>query len=122
MIFKIGSHVIQPGLVLAPMAGTTNHPFRLLAKEQGCRLLYSEMISAKGLLSNEKRAQHLLYFTEEERPLGFQLFGSEPEIMARAAQKLEELGVDFIDLNLGCPARKIIRQGEGGALMREPKR
>lgn len=116
----IGSIKVQPGLALAPMAGITNYPFRILAKEQGCPLLFSEMISARGLLHNGRRSQALLYFTDQERPIGFQLFGSEPLIMAGAAQKLETLGIDFIDLNLGCPTRKITRNGEGGALLREP--
>ena len=122
MSLQIGSLTVQMGLALAPMAGITNYPFRLLAKEQGCSLLYSEMISARGLLHNGSRNSSLLYFTDQERPIGFQLFGSDPLIMARAAVKLESLGVDFIDLNLGCPTRKITRNGEGGALMREPDR
>jgi len=112
---------VQPGLALAPMAGITGYPFRLLAKEQGCPLVYSEMISAKGLLYNSRRHRDLLYFTEEERPIGFQLFGSEPATMARAAGQLEALGVDFIDLNLGCPTPKITRNGEGGALLNNPE-
>lgn len=120
MSLVIGSLKIQPGLALAPMAGITNHPFRVLAKEQGCPLVYSEMISAKGLLYNDRRSSMLLYFTDQERPIGFQLFGSDPLILARAAQKLEQIGADFIDLNMGCPTRKITRNYEGGALMRNP--
>ncbi len=121
MLLKIGSITVQPGIALAPMAGITGFPFRLLAKEQGCPLVYSEMISAKGLLYSIKRHRDLLYFTEEERPIGFQLFGSEPAIMAKAAGHLEMLGVDFIDLNLGCPTPKITRNGEGGAMLRKPE-
>jgi nifR3 family TIM-barrel protein len=117
---QIGSLQVQPGLALAPMAGVTSHPFRLLAKEQGCKLLYSEMISAKGLVYANNRNRSLLYYTEEERPIGLQLFGSEPAILARAAEKLERLGVDFIDLNFGCPVRKVTRNAEGGALLRQP--
>lgn len=109
-----------PGAALAPMAGVTNHPLRLLAREQGCSLLYSEMISAKGLLNNPGRCRALLYFTEAEKPFGYQLFGSHPATLAAAAEALEGLGADFIDLNLGCPARKILRNGEGGALMLQP--
>ncbi len=120
MILQINSLQIHPGLALAPMAGVTNHAYRLLAKEQGCKLLFSEMISAKGLINDNHRNRSLLYFTESERPIGLQLFGSEPAIMARAAEKLEKLGVDFIDLNLGCPTRKITRNMEGGALLRQP--
>ncbi len=118
---KIGPITINPGLALAPMAGITGHPFRLLVKEQGCPLLYSEMISAKGLLYNNRRHHGLLYFTEFERPIGFQLFGSQPQILAKAAVMLENRGVDFIDLNLGCPTPKITRNGDGGALMRNPE-
>jgi len=118
---KIGSITLQTGLALAPMAGITNYPFRILAKEQGCPLLYSEMISARGLLYSGTRNQNLLYFSDQERPIGFQLFGSDPLIMAAAARKLEAHGADFIDLNLGCPTRKITGNGEGGALLREPE-
>ncbi len=121
MPLKIGSLTVQPGLALAPMAGITNYPFRILAKEQGCPLLYSEMISARGLLYSGTRNQNLLYFSDQERPIGFQLFGSDPLIMAGAARKLEAHGADFIDLNLGCPTRKITGNGEGGALLREPE-
>ncbi len=120
MLLKIGSITVRPGISLAPMAGITGYPFRLLAKEQGCPLLYSEMISARGLLYNSRRHCHLLYFTEEERPIGFQIFGSEPAVMAKAAVQLEALGVDFVDLNLGCPTPKVTRNGDGGALLRNP--
>jgi len=116
---KIGPLKVSPGLALAPMAGITDQPFRLIAKEHGCPLVYSEMISAKGLHYNPGKQRYLLYFTDAERPIGFQLFGSDPRIMAEAAVKLEKLGPDFIDLNLGCPTPKIIRNGDGGALMRD---
>ncbi len=120
LLLKIGPLTINPGLALAPMAGVTDHPFRLLAKEQGCPLLYSEMISARGLINKSRRRHSLLYFTDQERPIGFQLFGSDPQILARAALMLEEHGADFIDLNLGCPTPKITRNKEGGALLRDP--
>jgi len=102
------------------MAGITSHPFRILAREQGCRLLYSEMVSARGMAFNRNRSDSLLYFSEAERPIGIQLFGSDPRIMAGAAVAIEKMGADFIDLNLGCPAKKITSNGEGGALMRDP--
>lgn len=107
-------------MVLAPMAGITSHPFRLLAKEQGCGLVYSEMISARGLVHGE-RGRHLfmVYHTDRERPVAFQIFGSEPAIMAEAAIKLEYLGADIIDLNFSCPAPKVTRRGQGGALMKD---
>ncbi len=120
MVLNIGTLKVRPGLALAPMAGVTNHAFRLLAIEQGCKLLYSEMISAKGLIYDNNRNRSLLYFSEAERPIGLQLFGSDPAILARAAEKIENLGADFIDLNLGCPTRKITRNSEGGALLRQP--
>jgi tRNA-dihydrouridine synthase B len=122
LILPIDSLQVRPALALAPMAGVTSHAFRLLAKEQGCNLLFSEMISAKGLIHDNHRNRSLVYFTEAEKPIGLQLFGSEPAIMARAAEKLEKLGADFIDLNLGCPTRKITRNMEGGALLRQPER
>lgn len=117
---KIGHLVVEPALVLAPMAGVTNAPFRLLAKEQGCRLVISEMISARGLLYNQPRSRLLYYFTEAERPVGLQLFGHDPQVMASAAARLEALRPDFIDLNLGCPTHKVIKNGDGGALLRNP--
>jgi tRNA-dihydrouridine synthase B len=115
--FRIGSLKINPGLALAPMASITNHPFRMLAKEQGCPLLFSEMISARGLIQNNCRNKTLLYFTDNERPIGLKLFGSDPLIMAKAAEKLALLSPDFIDLNFGCPTRKIVANGDGGALL-----
>ncbi len=120
MTLQIGPLTVRPGLAMAPMAGVTDHPFRVLAKEQGCPLVYSEMISAKGLVLSSRRNSSLLYFTNRERPIGFQLFGSDPMIMSEAARIIETFGPDFIDLNLGCPTPKIIRNGEGGALMRNP--
>ncbi|MEW5784415.1 MAG: tRNA dihydrouridine synthase DusB [Bacillota bacterium] len=119
---KIGSILVEPGIVLAPMAGITNHPFRLLAKEQGCALVVSEMISARGLVHGAEHSRHLLFYSEAEKPFVYQLFGSEPAVMSKAAWKLEAAGADLIDLNLGCPTRKIVRNGDGGALMREPER
>ncbi len=120
-MLKIGLQTIIPGLALAPMAGVTNRPFRLLARRQGCQIFVSEMISAKGLLHNNQRNTSLFYFEDDERPIGLQLFGSDPVILAAAAARLEELAPDFIDLNFGCPTKKITRNGDGGALMRNPK-
>ncbi len=121
MPLNVGYIEVNPGLALAPMAGITNYPFRFLAREQGCTLFYSEMISAKGLQYHNRRSDLLLYRGEDEYPLGFQLFGSDPLILARAAAKVETLGADFIDLNLGCPTRKVTSNGDGGALMRSPE-
>lgn len=117
---KIGLIEVKPGLTLAPMAGITSSPYRLLAVEQGCQLVFSEMISAKGLLHNNAHSKKLLYYTNAERPLGVQLFGSDPDVLARAAEKVENEDVDFIDINMGCPTRKIVSNNEGGALLRNP--
>lgn len=117
---NIGPVEVKPAVALAPMAGITDHPFRLLVKEQGCGLVYSEMISARGLTRNGgNRYRSLVYYTDRERPVAFQLFGSEPEVMAEAARQLESLGADIIDLNFSCPAPKVICREQGGAVMKD---
>ncbi len=117
---KIGSVEIKNPIALAPMAGVTDLPFRLLCKEMGCGLLYTEMISAKGLLYENEKTHFLLEIDPRERPIGVQLFGSDPNILAHMAQKVEEYPIDFIDLNMGCPAPKITKNKEGSALMLDP--
>ncbi len=107
-------------LILAPMAGVCDLPFRLLCKEQGCDILYTEMISAKGMYYNIKSAEPLLLTEKEEEPIGVQIFGSEPEIMGEQAKSLEDRGFAFIDINMGCPVPKIVNNGEGSALMKNP--
>lgn len=107
-------------LILAPMAGVCDLPFRLLCKEQGCDILYTEMISAKGMYYNIKSAEPLLLTEKEEEPIGVQIFGSEPEIMGEQAKRLEDKGFAFIDINMGCPVPKIVNNGEGSALMKNP--
>ncbi len=107
-------------LILAPMAGVCDLPFRLLCKEQGCDILYTEMISAKGMYYNIKSAEPLLLTEKEEEPIGVQIFGSEPEIMGEQAKRLEDRGFAFIDINMGCPVPKIVNNGEGSALMKNP--
>ena len=107
-------------LVLAPMAGVCDQPFRLLAKEQGCDILYTEMISAKGLYYNNKNTVPLLAVSPEEDPIGVQLFGSDPELLAEMAKKIEDCGFAFVDVNMGCPVPKIVNNGEGSALMKDP--
>ena len=121
-MLRIGTVHITPPTALAPMAGITDHPFRLLVKEQGCGLVFSEMISARGLLHAGSRLDRLFYFTDEERPIAVQLFGAEPAAMAQAAVFIATLGADLIDLNFGCPAPKVVRSGKGGALLKEPRR
>lgn len=118
---KIGNVEIKNNVVLAPMAGVTDLPFRLLCKEMGCGLLYTEMVSAKAILYNNKNTEALLTVTEGENPISVQLFGSEPEIMADIAKRIEERPFDIIDVNMGCPVPKVVNNGEGSALMKNPK-
>lgn len=118
---KIGNLEIQNPLALGPMAGVTDLPFRLLCKEQGCGILYSEMVSAKAILYNNKKTKDLLAIDEDEHPIGIQLFGSDPDIMAEIAGRVSYGACDFIDINMGCPVPKIVNNGEGSALMKNPK-
>lgn len=102
------------------MAGICDLPFRLLCKEQGCDILYTEMVSAKGMFYNNKNTEPLITYDKKEHPIGVQIFGSEPELMAEQAKRLEDRGFDFIDVNMGCPVPKIVNNHEGSALMKEP--
>lgn len=108
-------------IILAPMAGICDLPFRLLCKEQGCDILYTEMISAKGMYYNNKNTGPLLMTKPEEEPIGVQLFGSEPQLMAEQAKRIEDKGFSFVDINMGCPVPKIVNNGEGSALMKKPE-
>jgi len=119
---KIGDLALENPLVLAPMAGITHLPFRRLAKEAGCALVVTEMVSASGLVHGSKKTAELLISHPDERPLSAQIFGSDPEVMKTAAQIVQDMGADLVDVILGCSARKIVRQGTGVALMREPER
>ena len=114
----IGKVTIDNPSVLAPMAGVTDLAFRLLAKEMGCGLVYSEMISAKGLLHENCRTKELVRIDPRERPTTIQLFGSVPAELAEAARRVAEMGADIIDFNMGCPTHKIVRNGDGSALLR----
>ena len=118
---RIGNVEIKNNIALAPMAGVTDLPFRLLCKEQGCGLMCTEMVSAKAVLYNNKNTEDLMKTVPEERPLALQLFGSDPQIMADMAKRLEERPFDVIDVNMGCPVPKVVRNGEGSALMKNPK-
>lgn len=111
---------VKDKLILAPMAGITDLPFRLLCKEQGCDILYTEMVSAKGMMYNNKNSEPLLMISPKEGTVGVQLFGSEPEILAEQAKRIEDRGYAFIDINMGCPVPKIVNNGEGSALMKNP--
>lgn len=121
MKLKIGNIEIENNLILAPMAGVTDLPFRLLCKEQGCGLLYTEMVSAKAITFNNKNTFELIKVEEKEHPIALQLFGSEPQVMAEAAKRLEEEPFDIIDINMGCPVPKVVNNNEGSALMKDPK-
>ena len=105
-------------IILAPMAGVTNSAFRIIARELGCDLVFTEMVNARGLLEKAKRSMELIFFKEEERPIGLQIFGSDPGLMAEAACAGVEYGFDLIDINMGCPTPKIVKNGDGAALMR----
>lgn len=120
---KIGTVEIKGNLVLGPMAGVTDLPFRLLCKEQGADLIYTEMVSAKGIYYNNKNTESLITIEEAERPISLQLFGSDPEIMSEMALRLcmEERPFDIIDINMGCPVPKVTGNGEGSAMMKNPK-
>lgn len=121
MKLKIGNVEIPNNLILGPMAGVTDQPFRLLCREQGCGLLYTEMVSAKAILYKNKNTRELLEVRSEERPIAVQLFGSDPEIVSDMAAQIEEGPYDLIDLNMGCPVPKVVNNGEGSALMKNPK-
>ncbi len=120
MALRIGNITMENPLVLGPMAGVTDLPFRLLCKEKGCGLLYTEMVSAKALYYKNKNTEPLLATDKKEQPLAVQLFGSEPELMAEMAKTLEDKGYQFIDINMGCPVPKIVNNHEGSALMKDP--
>ena len=117
---KIGNVELENNLILAPMAGVTDLPFRLLCKEQGAALCCMEMVSAKGIYYNNKNTESLLTVDERERPVSLQLFGSDPEIMSKMAAKIENRNFDILDINMGCPVPKIVNNGEGSALMKNP--
>lgn len=119
---KIASLQLENPTLLAPLAGITNLPFRLLAREAGCGLVTTEMVSADGLVHGSSTTFDLLRSLPQERPLAVQLFGSVPDVMAEAARIAEASGADVVDLNFGCAVRKIVRAGAGVALMRDPRR
>ncbi len=118
---RIGDLEINNTIALGPMAGVTDLPFRLLCKEMGCGIMYTEMVSAKAVLYNNKNTGILLETDAKEQPIGVQLFGSEPDIMAEIASRVEEGPYQFIDINMGCPVPKIVNNHEGSALMKNPK-
>lgn len=122
MKLRIGNTVLENNVILAPMAGVTDLPFRVLCREQGAGCVVTEMVSAKAVLYNNKNTRELLQIDPAERLAAVQLFGSEPDIMAEIAARLEEGPYDYIDVNMGCPVPKIVNNGEGSALMKNPER
>ena len=118
---KIGTLELDNNIFLAPMAGVTDLPFRCMCKEFGCGLVYSEMVSAKGLYYKDKKTGTLMKIDETEKPCAIQIFGSEPDIMAQVIPEVIAKGADIIDINMGCPTPKIVNNGDGSALMKNPK-
>lgn len=121
MKLKIGSVTLDNNLILAPMAGVTDLPFRLLCKEQGAGLICTEMISAKAIHFKNKNTESLMEIDERERPVSLQLFGSDPDLMADIAAQIEHRNFDILDINMGCPVPKVVNNGEGSALMKNPR-
>ncbi len=119
--FSIGNVTVDPPVVLAPMAGFTDSPFRLLVKEFAAGLVYTEMISSMGIFYKDYKTLELIKFRREEKPISVQIFGNNPDKLAYASSLLEEKGFDVIDINMGCPARKIVNSGAGSALVKELK-
>lgn len=117
----IGGVTLKNNLILAPMAGVTDLPFRLLCSEQGAGMTSMEMVSAKAILYGNKNTEGLLAIHQQEGPVSLQLFGSDPKIISEMAARIEERPFAVLDLNMGCPVPKIVNNGEGSALMREPK-
>ena len=118
---KIGDIELGQGLILAPMAGITDLSFRRIAKSFDVDLVTSEMVSSEGLVRNRASTKMLLQSHVEEKPLAIQLFGSDPKVVAEAARIVADEGADIIDLNMGCPVPKVVRQGAGAALLRNPE-
>ena len=121
-MIKIGTVTIPGNVTLAPMAGVTDAAFRRLCRSQGAALTCTEMVSARALVYKDKKTEALLWCPQEDHPTAAQIFGHEPEIMAEAApMALEISGADILDINMGCPVGKVVRSGDGSALMRDPE-
>ena len=118
---KIGNVVLENPFFLAPLAGITDSSFRKICKEQGAGLVYSEMVSGKGLFYRDKNTEKLLEIDEDEKPVAFQIFGSEPDVMAFTAKALAPRENVLLDINMGCPVPKVVRNGEGSALLKNPE-
>lgn len=121
MKLTIGNVEIENPVILAPMAGVTDLPFRLLCKEQGAGLLCMEMVSAKAIYYNSKNTEELMRIMPDECPVSLQFFGSDGDIMAEMAKRIEERSFSILDINMGCPVPKVVNNNEGSALMKNPK-
>lgn len=117
----IGNVELENNIILAPMAGVTDLPFRLLCKEQGAGLLCMEMVSAKAIMYNNKNTESLMEIDSRECPVSLQLFGQDPDIISEMAKRIEEKPFSILDINMGCPVPKVVNNGEGSALMKNPK-
>lgn len=117
---RIGNTVIDNPVILGPMAGVTDLPFRVLCKEQGAGLVYTEMVSAKAILYHNRNTEELMRIDEREHPVSLQLFGNNPEDVSEAAAMIEDRPFDILDFNMGCPVPKVVNNGEGSALMKDP--
>ncbi len=118
---QIGNVTLPNNLILAPMAGVTDLPFRLICKEQGAGLLCMEMVSAKAIYYNNKNTEELMAIDERELPVSLQLFGSDPDIISEMAKRIEEKPFAILDINMGCPVPKVVNNHEGSALMKNPR-
>ena len=118
---QIGDVTLDNNLILAPMAGVTDLPFRLLCREQGAGLVCMEMVSAKAIYYNNKNTEELMEIHPKEGPVSLQLFGSDPDIISEMARRIEEKPFSILDINMGCPVPKVVNNGEGSALMKDPK-
>ena len=120
MKLKIGNVTLDNPVILAPMAGVSDLPFRLLCREQGAGMVCTEMVSAKAIYYKNKNTESLMAIHEDERPVSLQLFGSEPDILAAMAKRIEDRPFDVLVLNMGCPVPKVVNNGEGSALLKKP--
>ncbi len=118
---KIGNITTKNNVFLAPMAGVGDMPFRILCSEMDCGMVYSEMVSGKGILYDNENTKELLKVSSLEKPVAIQIFGSDPYILSEITKKISDYSMDVIDINMGCPAPKITKNGEGSALMKNPK-
>jgi tRNA-dihydrouridine synthase B len=121
-MIQIGNLKLENRFIMAPMAGITNMPFRVIVRGMGAGLVFSEMVSAMGLTMKAKKTLQYLKSVPAEKPIGVQIFGSEPDIMARAAEMVVDSGADIVDLNMGCPVKKIVKTGAGASLLKDPEK